>query len=73
MNKELVKLINTLNMIEKDKDNILQCNCDDYEEIEENLFDLYIRSKDLKENIVKTFSEIKHAKHVKKGGVNNGI
>lgn len=68
MNKELVKLINTLNMIEKDKDNILQCNCDDYEEIEENLFDLYIRSKDLKENIVKTFSEIKHAKYVKKGG-----
>lgn len=60
MKKEMMKLINTLEMINKDKESILHCNCDDYEQITENLFDLFVRSKDLKESVVKTLSKIQH-------------
>ena len=65
MKKELLKLINTLNIIENDKQNILQSNCDDYDEITENLFDLFVRSKDLKESVVNTLSEIQYERRRK--------
>lgn len=65
MKKEMMKLINTLEMINKDKESILQCNCDDYDQITENLFDLFVRSKDLKESVVKTLSKIQHERRRK--------
>lgn len=60
MNKEMVKLINTLDMIEMDKQELLQSDCDDYDQITQNLIDLFVRSKDLKESVVKVLTRIKH-------------
>ena len=60
MNKEMVKLINTLDMIELDKQELLQSECNDYDQITQNLIDLFVRSKDLKESVVKVLTRIKH-------------
>ena len=60
MNKEMIKLINTLELIEMDKQELLQSDCDDYEQITQNLVDMFVRSKDLKESVVKVLTRIKH-------------
>lgn len=62
MNKEMIKLINILELIEMDKQELLQSDCDDYELIMQNLVDLFVRSKDLKESVVKVLTRIKHEK-----------
>lgn len=62
MNKEMIKLINILELIEMDKQELLQSDCDDYELITQNLVDLFVRSKDLKESVVKVLTRIKHEK-----------
>ena len=66
MNKEMVKLINTLDMIEMDKQELLQSDCNDYDQITQNLIELFVRSKDLKESVVKVLTRIKHER--KRGG-----
>lgn len=62
MDKEMIKLINTLEIIEMNKQEILQSDCDDYDQITQNLVDLFVRSKDLKESVVKVLTRIKHEK-----------
>ena len=62
MNKEMIKLINTLEIIEMNKQELLQSDCDDYDQITQNLVDLFARSKDLKESVVKVLTRIKHEK-----------
>ena len=62
MNKEMIKLINTLEIIEMNKQELLQSDCDDYDQITQNLVDLFVRSKDLKESVVKVLTRIKHEK-----------
>lgn len=62
MNKEMIKLINTLEIIEMNKQELLQSECDDYDQITQNLVDLFVRSKDLKESVVKVLTRIKHEK-----------
>ena len=56
----MIKLINTLELIEMDKQELLQSDCDDYEQITQNLVDMFVRSKDLKESVVKVLTRIKH-------------
>lgn len=58
----MIKLINTLEIIEMNKQEILQSDCDDYDQITQNLVDLFVRSKDLKESVVKVLTRIKHEK-----------
>ena len=58
----MMKLINILELIEMDKQELLQSDCDDYDQITQNLVDLFVRSKDLKESVVKVLTRIKHEK-----------
>lgn len=58
----MIKLINTLEIIEMNKQELLQSDCDDYDQITQNLVDLFARSKDLKESVVKVLTRIKHEK-----------
>ena len=58
----MIKLINTLEIIEMNKQELLQSDCDDYDQITQNLVDLFVRSKDLKESVVKVLTRIKHEK-----------
>lgn len=62
MYKELNKLILTLEMIEMDKQELLQSDCTDYDAIAHNLLDLFDRSNDLKDSVVKTLTKMKHEK-----------
>lgn len=68
MYKELNKLISILEMIEMDKRELLQCNCNDYDEIAQNLLDLFVRSNDLKDSVVKTLTRMKHERRKSERG-----
>lgn len=68
MYKEMKRLIQVMEMIEMDKRELLQCDYDDYDEIAQNLLDLFVRSNDLKDSVVKTLTRMKHERRKSERG-----
>lgn len=62
------RLIQVMEMIEMDKRELLQCDYDDYDEIAQNLLDLFVRSNDLKDSVVKTLTRMKHERRKSERG-----